>query len=242
MALLQLTAVFLMAVVLCKGDVPQLGEAPAGPAFRQKENNLLQLLLAEKDLNWNGNKVNGVRRVIDDIRKGKDPGDEDSATKMELALAYRDLLKENPFREEQIKEEFRGNLGPNLAQQLFDVSEKIMEAELKAKAQVQSDFQMNYHEKNALKKLEKDVVNGKDPLDESAKIMRRINKDGAKLFRLTPEEQDTEKALLTATYGEETAQQIWDAITVIRKEVQEKAHAEADAEKAMEEDIGTTQG
>ncbi|MGI4401083.1 hypothetical protein ACR2V8_26860, partial [Klebsiella pneumoniae] len=77
-----------------------------------------------------------------------------------------------------------------------------------------------------------------DPLKESPKIMRRINKDGRKLFKLTQEEQDTEKALLTATYGEETAQQIIDAITVIREEVQAKAGAEADAERAMKEDIG----
>ncbi|XP_066297716.1 uncharacterized protein [Branchiostoma lanceolatum] len=239
MAFLKLIAVILMVVTFCEGDVPQVGPGSGGPAFREKENNLLRLLLAEKDLKWNGNKVQGVRKVIDDIRRGKDPGAEDPATKMELALAYRDLLKENPFREEQIKEEFRQNLGQNIAQQLFDVSEKIMEAELKAKKQVENDFPMNYHEKNALKKLEKDVVNGKDPLSESAKIQRRISKDGAKLFRLAPEEQETEKAVLIATYGEK-GQDIWDAITVIRKEVQAKVNAETDAEKAMEKDIGSS--
>ncbi|CAH1240285.1 Hypp5965 [Branchiostoma lanceolatum] len=209
MAFLKLIAVILMVVTFCEGDVPQVGPGSGGPAFREKENNLLRLLLAEKDLKWNGNKVQGVRKVIDDIRRGKDPGAEDPATKMELALAYRDLLKENPFREEQTKK------------------------------QVENDFPMNYHEKNALKKLEKDVVNGKDPLSESAKIQRRISKDGAKLFRLAPEEQETEKAVLIATYGEK-GQDIWDAITVIRKEVQAKVNAETDAEKAMEKDIGSS--
>ncbi|XP_078669911.1 uncharacterized protein LOC144910549 isoform X2 [Branchiostoma floridae x Branchiostoma belcheri] len=220
MAFLQLIAVTLLAVAFCE-DVPQ-GQASDGPTFLQRENYLLKLLLGHKDLKWNGNEVNGVRTVIEDIRAGKDPKAEDPATKMELALAYRNLLKENPFREEQIKEEFRQNLGSDIAQQLFDVGEQIMEAELEAKDQFQRDFNMNYHEKNALQKLEKDVVAGKDPLHESPKIMRRINKDGRKLFNLTPEDQDTEKALLTATYGEETAQQILDAIKVIREEVQAK--------------------
>ncbi|XP_019646266.1 PREDICTED: uncharacterized protein LOC109486809 isoform X1 [Branchiostoma belcheri] len=236
MAFLQLIAVTLLAVAFCE-DVPQ-GQASDGPTFLQRENYLLKLLLGHKDLKWNGNEVNGVRTVIEDIRAGKDPKAEDPATKMELALAYRNLLKENPFREEQIKEEFRQNLGSDIAQQLFDVGEQIMEAELEAKDQFQRDFNMNYHEKNALQKLEKDVVAGKDPLHESPKIMRRINKDGRKLFNLTPEDQDTEKALLTATYGEETAQQILDAIKVIREEVQAKASADADAEEAMKAEIG----
>ncbi|XP_019646267.1 PREDICTED: uncharacterized protein LOC109486809 isoform X2 [Branchiostoma belcheri] len=211
MAFLQLIAVTLLAVAFCE-DVPQ-GQASDGPTFLQRENYLLKLLLGHKDLKWNGNEVNGVRTVIEDIRAGKDP-------------------------KAEVKEEFRQNLGSDIAQQLFDVGEQIMEAELEAKDQFQRDFNMNYHEKNALQKLEKDVVAGKDPLHESPKIMRRINKDGRKLFNLTPEDQDTEKALLTATYGEETAQQILDAIKVIREEVQAKASADADAEEAMKAEIG----
>ncbi|XP_019640650.1 PREDICTED: uncharacterized protein LOC109482386 [Branchiostoma belcheri] len=203
--------------------------------FQGKENDLLRALMAAKDLQWNQKEENGVKQIIEDIQAGRDPTEESEVIRMELAYAFKDLMSLNPYREEQIKSWFRQFLGGDLASDVFQESEKIMNEELRKKSYVQHHLDFSRRQKGAWNHVVSDAKRDRDMTDHNKSILKRISTDASKVFALPPEDLEAEKAMLVMSYGQDTANRIMNGIQAVHDEVRGKAHAQSEAEKAMKE-------
>ncbi|KAI8499364.1 hypothetical protein Bbelb_231280 [Branchiostoma belcheri] len=204
--------------------------------FQGKENDpVLRALMAAKDLQWNQKEENGVKQIIEDIQAGRDPTEESEVIRMELAYAFKNLMSLNPYREEQIRSWFRQFLGGDLASDVFQESEKIMNEELRKKSYVQHHLDFSRRQKGAWNHVVSDAKRDRDMTDHNKSILKRISTDASKVFALPPEDLEAEKAMLVMSYGQDTANRIMNGIQAVHDEVRGKAHAQSEAEKAMKE-------
>ncbi|XP_078671530.1 uncharacterized protein LOC144911450 [Branchiostoma floridae x Branchiostoma belcheri] len=225
-----------LIVLLLGIALPCFQSAPAPQAFdKDTEAKLIAALRAAKGLKINHQEVKGMETMIEDEEVGKDPEAESDTVKDEIALAFKRIMMMDPGAEIRLKDEVRSIIGPEKAEAVFEQAEKIMWEELQQQAKLDKELNLKKSEKKAFGKLVNDVEHGKDPLHERKKIEQRMREDAAKIMALSPEEQEEEKDMFYAEYGQETGDKVFQALRIIHEAAVKKGAAVKAAKEELHE-------